>query len=289
MKSNGYSVYCHTNKINNKKYIGITSQKVSDRWANGKGYKRCYAFDRAIQKYGWEEFAHEVLFTALSKQDAEKKEIELIAKWDTVAPHGYNLESGGSAGKKEHNQSIKKANKSREDKYSKVSKTVVCVNTGKTYKSVGEAARQSGAHRISECCNGYKRFSGKDKNGIPLIWRFISNGNTCPFSCSECQYASCIYSGTITADIFKNQNLGKFERGHPMTKQMREILDKATQKKVLQINAETNQIMQTYESIRDASLATGVRRNTIGEVCSGYKGQRRKTAGGYVWKYADAS
>lgn len=34
-----YSVYMHINKTNGKIYVGITKQKVSDRWKNGSTYK----------------------------------------------------------------------------------------------------------------------------------------------------------------------------------------------------------------------------------------------------------
>ena len=32
-----YKVYCHTNKINGKQYIGVTSQPLHRRFRNGEG------------------------------------------------------------------------------------------------------------------------------------------------------------------------------------------------------------------------------------------------------------
>ena len=95
-----YCVYIHTNKINNKKYIGLTSQEPHKRWRNGKGYKGSTFFHNAILKYGWDNFEHEVIQDGLSKEDAMKLEAELIMKYDTQnEDYGYNLESGGSAPK----------------------------------------------------------------------------------------------------------------------------------------------------------------------------------------------
>lgn len=95
-----YCVYCHTNKINGKKYIGITSQKPQHRWRNGQGYRNNEYFFRAIEKYGWHNFAHEILYTDLSKEDAERIEVKLIAEYKTIDnQNGYNIESGGNATK----------------------------------------------------------------------------------------------------------------------------------------------------------------------------------------------
>lgn len=95
-----YCVYCHTNKINGKRYVGITKQKPENRWRNGNGYLG-QVFHKAILKYGWEEFTHEILFTGLSESQAEATEIELIRKWKTNdARYGYNASSGGESGNK---------------------------------------------------------------------------------------------------------------------------------------------------------------------------------------------
>ena len=37
---NKYCVYKHTNKTNNKVYIGITCRKPEVRWDSGWGYRR---------------------------------------------------------------------------------------------------------------------------------------------------------------------------------------------------------------------------------------------------------
>lgn len=86
----------HENRINGKRYIGITSQKPTKRWQNGYGYRESPRFFNAILKYGWDTFRHEILYTDLTKDKAEQLEIELIAKYNTLDPqNGYNLDPGG--------------------------------------------------------------------------------------------------------------------------------------------------------------------------------------------------
>lgn len=94
MEKQNYYLYCHTNKINGKKYIGISKQLPSHRWQNGKGYKGCPKFEKAIKKYGWENFEHEILFKNLTKQEASDLEQQYIEQYDTVN-NGYNVLQGG--------------------------------------------------------------------------------------------------------------------------------------------------------------------------------------------------
>lgn len=52
----------------------------------------------AIKKYGWHNIRHEILFEGLTKEEAELKEIELIAYYNSNnIKFGYNIEKGGSA------------------------------------------------------------------------------------------------------------------------------------------------------------------------------------------------
>lgn len=88
-------VYKITNKINNKLYIGITND-YKKRWSN---HKCCNSpnmvIARAIKKYGVDNFIFEILFSGLSIEEAEEKEIELISSLNTLVPNGYNVEKGG--------------------------------------------------------------------------------------------------------------------------------------------------------------------------------------------------
>lgn len=92
---NSYTVYKHISPTG-KIYIGITSSNPKLRWSNGKGYIGNEYFTNAIQKYGWKNFKHEILFENLSKEEACKKEIELIVEYKSNnREFGYNICAGG--------------------------------------------------------------------------------------------------------------------------------------------------------------------------------------------------
>jgi len=102
-----YKVYKHIFP-NNKIYIGVTSLLKERRWQLGKGYKRQIFLYNAIQKYGWENIKHEVIFENLTKEEAEQKEIELIKQYKSnQREFGYNIESGGNINKVSEETKIK--------------------------------------------------------------------------------------------------------------------------------------------------------------------------------------
>lgn len=152
-----YCVYCHTNKINNKKYIGITSQKPENRWKNGEGYKNNEYFYRAIKKYGWHNFTHEILYVNLPKEEAEKLEIEIIAEYDSANNQkGYNINLGGNGShkfsditKKRISEALKGHVCSEETK-----RKISFANTGKSSPMKGKKMSPENVKKNSECHKG---------------------------------------------------------------------------------------------------------------------------------------
>lgn len=113
---NNYTVYKHISP-SGKVYIGITSKNPVKRWRGGSGYSTNPYFSKAIKKYGWENFRHEIICTEMTKEEAEAKEIELIAFFRS-AEHdkGYNIQNGGSSNGKHSEETkakIGRANKGR--------------------------------------------------------------------------------------------------------------------------------------------------------------------------------
>ena len=95
MSKNRYVVYRHIFP-NGKSYIGITGVKpYTRRWNGGRGYAKQPKMRFAIEKYGWENVKHEVLFSNLSLYEAYSIEQEMIAKYDSIE-NGYNITQGGA-------------------------------------------------------------------------------------------------------------------------------------------------------------------------------------------------
>lgn len=87
-------IYKATNKINNKVYIGQTVRSLEVRMSEHKRHNYT-AFDKAINKYGLENFDVEVINTAKDINELNEKEIYWIKYYNCIAPNGYNQCNGG--------------------------------------------------------------------------------------------------------------------------------------------------------------------------------------------------
>jgi len=91
-------IYCITNLLNGKQYIGLTTQALNIRWAehlSRSRYKQySSAIHSAIRKYGKENFIIEPIACACTIEDLKALEIILIEQYNTFRA-GYNLTEGG--------------------------------------------------------------------------------------------------------------------------------------------------------------------------------------------------
>lgn len=95
-----HTVYVHINRLNGKRYYGITRTKPEYRWNNGKGYYKNKHFTSAIKKYGWDNFDHVIIARGLTEEEACWLEIQLIREWESNNPNkGYNNSLGGEGTK----------------------------------------------------------------------------------------------------------------------------------------------------------------------------------------------
>ena len=89
---------------NGKCYIGITCRKEKYRWSNGYGYTgknpdgtyKQPKMANAVNKYGWDNVSHEIMFAGLSEEAAKRIEQICIVLFRTKDDRfGYNITGGG--------------------------------------------------------------------------------------------------------------------------------------------------------------------------------------------------
>ena len=146
-----WTIYMATNRLNGKRYIGVTGKGLKLRRARhlyraSIGDRGCPRLYDALRKYGAKNFKWQVLATFAFKEMAYHHEFVLVEK---LKPE-YNVYEGGNAGPDEA------PNK----------KPVICLNDGKIYDSATEAARAYGCDNseVSKACKG---------TGIHAKWKYF--------------------------------------------------------------------------------------------------------------------
>jgi hypothetical protein len=151
-------IYLVTNTINGKQYVGFTTQAIYDRMKAHRHYARKGsqgAFHRAIRKYGWDNFAVDIIF---EHDDADftlkVMEPHFIAWYDTFGP-GYNMTKGGEG---VSNPGVPKSKAHAAAAARAKRKPIVALGYGWpiVFDSATQAANQLGINRacISSACNG---------------------------------------------------------------------------------------------------------------------------------------
>lgn len=101
----GY-IYKIKNKIDNKTYIGQTTQDLESRWRNHrKNSSKCRYLKSAFKKYGVENFEFKLVCITFDNQ-LDDMEIKYIEQYKCLVPNGYNIRLGGNSGK--HHEETKR-------------------------------------------------------------------------------------------------------------------------------------------------------------------------------------
>lgn len=303
-KNKRYVVYKHTSP-NGKCYIGMTRQNPPEkRWGyNGNGYCDNEHFSRAISKYSWENIKHEILFTNLTKEEAEQKEIELIAFYDSMNPDkGYNMTPGGS-----YNVNVVLKPVKQYTAEGVFIQEYECIKYGAIATNINKSA-------ISLCCNNKAKLAGG------YIWQFsdveltkehiawCNSDKRSENRISVCQYlkngnfvkeyesltAASVETGIdlciiIMACKGEYKTAGGYIWRYANEELTEEhlawcnILSSDSHKKKASQYLRDGTYIYTYDSIEEAHLKTGINRNSIAMCCRG----EGKTAGNYLWRFSD--
>lgn len=290
-----YKIYAHINKSNGKVYIGQTGHDDPNiRWKNGYGYKGNKYFWNAIQKYGWDNFEHIILFENLSLEMANIIEEELIKKYNTIDKNiGYNLKPGGKNSKnsKETNEKISKSKLGHcvsEETRKKISYNHANVS-GSNNPRYGKQCSEETKNKIREKLSGSNHPLYGKKREKEVIEKMIKNhknvkGKNNPMYGKHHSYESKkkmsdSKTGKPRSEETKRK-LSEYHTGLTASEETRQKISKIHSKKVNQYTLD-HVYVNTYYGTREAERITGINHSCISACCN----KKQKTAGGYIWEY----
>lgn len=255
-----YCVYAHINKTNGKIYVGQTCIKPEKRWNYGRGYKGNGYFYKAIQKYGWDNFEHEIVASNLTKSEADNFERTLIKKLDLLNPNkGYNLQDGGAHGRPSEISkiNIKNAAQKRglnEEYRLKQSRSHIGLQVGDKNGMYGKKHTEEARKKQREASLG-KHPSDETRKKMSEAH---SGQNNSMFGKTHSDETRKKIS-----DALKNEN-------HPKSRQVNQYsLDGV--------------FIKTWDYMKQATKSLGIPYQNISRCCRTEQG----TAGGFIWRYTD--
>lgn len=280
-KERKWTIYVHITP-SNKKYVGITIRKPKKRWSAGNGYKTQTVFYRAIQKYGWDNIQHIILNQVDSLEKAKELECYYIKLYKSNDKnYGYNQTKGGDN---------------------------VYIASEKTRKKMRENRQGVNAHgyghfvsdktkKLTSNANKNRTFSKKSKDKMALqknkkVYQYNSEGDLISTYCSakKASETTNINLGNICSCCRKivRQAGGYFWSYTKETKQdvisqfngnLKDSIFTRNEKPVNQYSLD-GELLNTYKSIKEASINTGITAQQISFSC-----KNNRIAKGYYWRY----
>lgn len=274
-----YCVYKHTSP-SGKVYIGITGCDPKNRWkANGLGYKGQTVFWRAIEKYGWSNFKHEIIESELSLEDALRLEAEYISRYDSNNPErGYNRNSGGfgNIGRiftEEDRARLSEAKKNPSEE------------TRKRISEAGKGRRHSDETKLkmSQSRTGHNTSFETRKKISKALKNCIVSEET------KAKRAEALRQHYINGGTNTNVGRQRSEETKRKISETKRRLKQGPSQKAIESRKDKGipvrciETGEIYPTMKSASLALGLSKNRVVEVIRG----KYKTAGGYHWELVE--
>lgn len=267
-------VYQVQNNVNDKRYIGLTTMGIEERWKchirDMKKHKDI-KFYRAMNKYGAENFTISILEDGIKDLETlNEREIHWIKYYDSYR-NGYNSTTGGEISPTlfpEVREKISKALKGK--KRSKEH----CKNIGLAKKGVpGHKHTEEHKKWISQKLKGIKRTPEQNERNRQAGLGVKQSKETIE---KRMKYVRGVpKSESHRVKLAKILNENRFiasGKDHPSSVA------------VIQINKTTGEVINRFDTVTRAEIALNVNPNSggISKVING----RRETAYGYKWERA---
>ena len=263
MMNNTYCVYMHTSP-SGKRYIGITGTSTDKRWRDGKGYNKQPYFYRAINKYGWDNMTHEILFSNLSREEACRLEMICIKLFrSNELEFGYNLSVGGdfsTLGIKKTPKQIQAQSEQRKEYY-------------RNHPEMRENMSKISKER-------FKNNPELRKHMSDVVKRIMSDPDEVQRRVEKRityykEHPEAVEKANLKRKQYLNEN-------PDIVQEMKDRLWKYASERMRKVYCyETNTL---YQSIKEASDMTGVSKEVIGYMC---RGITKVTTSGYRFCYEE--
>lgn len=253
-------IYCFTNLINGKQYIGSTigdpqhryNQHVYNSKHKENNPKYDYPLYQSFRKRGLENYKFEVIFEKeCTEQEIREIEHDYIIKYNTLSPNGYN-QTDNTVQPMMTSDIVEKVKETKRKKAKEVVEVDTNNNILNKWRSIIDCAEdlKLDEKKIASVCRGERKTTGNK------IFRWLDENND------------------IITPEYKRDNY----KGAEGTTQIQ-----SSSRKIAKIDLQTNEILEEYSTIALAARENNCDPSCISKVCRGI----RKRAGGFSWKYID--
>ena len=281
-------IYCYTNKINGKRYVGQTIQKLRKR--HGQHLSGKQLIDKKLKQYGVENFKLEVLHLAdIYSIDMLEKHYIICLNTIVKNGEGYNISSGGSNG----NSLAGKTNEEIEEFKRKISEAKKGKYIGENSPNYRKKFSEEVKRKMSEAKKG-KYMGENNYKSIPIVGVGIDNmlvykcireakkdgfnNNAISRCCNGKQLSYKGYKWYHKEDYDK---LSKEDVNIIQQRLEKEIKSKTSIKNIVAISIKDGKIL-FFENSKQA-ITKGFDYSHIHKCCRG----ETKTHKGYMWYYKE--